>query len=440
MLTAYEADLVRRDPHIPGLATVLDPRSLASAVAGKRPELRLEAAERVAVRYRPGRQCSVTYRLQENSRERQVQATAVGPDAALLRKLARPPRETGLTVEPPLVLEAEGIAISMFPWDRKLTALPALFEPSARRALLADLLPDFSMEGELQTLSYRPERHYTARLDCGPRQWALKAYSPEGYAAAEVNALQLAKTGSPLARLAARSSEMHLLLFPWAPGRTLRDTLAEAEFDVALVERAGALLAALHVERSAGLPCRTRTDEVQTLQETTALIVQLCPELGESVARLIVEIAGRLEFAPAERALVHGDFSARQIVVEDGALTLLDTDDACRGDPACDLGNFLAKLHRDHLRGDLTSERLEACTAALLAGYREARGRLPPRIGLYVALALLRAAPHSFQHSEIDWPGRMAALVRRAGQIAVEGEGIAAEVERGGRHVACTCT
>src|SRR5205823_3667223 len=68
MLSLPDADLVRRDPALPGLGTVLDPARFVAALRAARPELGIEAVQVGYVHYKPGRECIVGYRLPRSER------------------------------------------------------------------------------------------------------------------------------------------------------------------------------------------------------------------------------------------------------------------------------------------------------------------------------------------------------------------------------------
>src|SRR5207247_2648316 len=70
MLSPPDADLVRRDPALPGLGTVLDPARFVAALRAARPELGIEAVQVGYVHYKPGRECIVGYRLARRARAR----------------------------------------------------------------------------------------------------------------------------------------------------------------------------------------------------------------------------------------------------------------------------------------------------------------------------------------------------------------------------------
>ena len=141
----------------------------------------------------------------------------------------------------------------------------------------------------------------------------------------------------------------------------------------------------------------------------------ICPQLARRADALAQRLGAQLAAAPAVRHPIHGDFSAKQVLVGDEGVAIIDFDLACYGDPAEDVGNFMAGVERYALRGDLSPRRVEALRDGLLEGYAlAARSRLPPRIGLYAAAGLLRRAGLPFCYREPDWERRTELLLERA--------------------------
>src|SRR5919201_2297370 len=81
MLSPADADLVRRDPALPGLALLLDPGAFAAALRRAAPRLGAEETRITYVRYKPGTSCLVGYRLVAAGRDTAVSAAAYRPDA-----------------------------------------------------------------------------------------------------------------------------------------------------------------------------------------------------------------------------------------------------------------------------------------------------------------------------------------------------------------------
>jgi 5-methylthioribose kinase len=74
------------------------------------------------------------------------------------------------------------------------------------------------------------------------------------------------------------------------------------------------------------------------------------PELASTIAALIAA----MNLPAAERTLVLGDFSPKNILVHSGGLILLDFECAHAGDPAFDLGFFLSHLYLKTIRAALS--------------------------------------------------------------------------------------
>lgn len=145
MLTPADVDLCRRDAAIPGLATVLDPDALISALE---PHLRLtegeiSSARSTYVRYKPGANCLVSYRARisgdAGGEEIHFHAKAYGADAPLKLKKARErPGVPGPFGPGRVALRNLGVVVSFFPNDDKLEtvrtgASPELLRRTATR-------------------------------------------------------------------------------------------------------------------------------------------------------------------------------------------------------------------------------------------------------------------------------------------------------------------
>ena len=106
---------------------------------------------------------------------------------------------------------------------------------------------------------------------------------------------------------------------------------------------------------------------------------------------------------------------AKQVVVcPDGRVGLLDLDDSARGDPATDIGNFLA--HAIAKAGSVSG----ACETRrrLLEGYaRLADPPDPERVARATAAALLELAHHPFRTRRPDWTRQVDERVHQAEQV-----------------------
>src|SRR5438067_12121248 len=184
MLCPADTDLVRRDPALPGLATLLDLDAFAAALRRAVPGLEVEGGRITYVRYKPATSCLVGYRLAAAGKAVVVAAAAYRPDAA--DKLAKAGRRPGLGR---VALGDRAIVVWFFPDDDELKVLLRLEDGEARTELLRQLLPARPdlWQGVLEPLQYKPARRYVGRLCTGgtPRA-VLRAYTRAGYEAARV--------------------------------------------------------------------------------------------------------------------------------------------------------------------------------------------------------------------------------------------------------------
>jgi len=142
MLSPNEADLVRRDPAIPGLATVLDPDAFAAALRGAAPEADLRSAQITYARYKPQNHCRLAYRLDLAGAELDADVRACRQDdlASWLEDHKKSgtagPLGPGHLVH--VVLEDCAVLVSAFPNDLKLPGLWRLTNPNERNRLLSE--------------------------------------------------------------------------------------------------------------------------------------------------------------------------------------------------------------------------------------------------------------------------------------------------------------
>jgi len=162
----------------------------------------------------------------------------------------------------------------------------------------------------------------------------------------------------------------HAGLLEYVPGRPL-GTLAGADF-VAACKEVGRALARLHasdVLLGRSWTARTEIDEL---------------------ARRFTASDGGPWLPPAPDTLVptHRDLNPSQVVVDAGAVRLIDFDEATMAPAGLDVGNFLAHLTKDVVQGRRPSTETESAGDAFLRGY----GRIPRDLWWWRRIALTRLA------------------------------------------------
>jgi hypothetical protein len=422
VLSPPDADLVRRERSLPGLAVLLDPEAFVRTLRPHVPGADLRGTSITYIRYKPGTNCLLTYRLETGGGPVTAYAKLYGRDAAV--KLRKGREREQVSAPSPLgpghiVLKEISAVVALFPNDGKMSVLKELPDPAAWRRRLGRLFPERPdlWECGIRTLAYKPERRYVGQLVAGEEPRAvLKYYSGEGFAQADANAGGFRSRG-PLrvARRIGRSKRRRILAFEWLRGRLLSEAILDAEPDLEGFAAAGAALAELHAQDPGGLAESTRKREAERLLALADGIAFLHPSVEGRVRSLARRLALLFPEDSAVPGPVHGDFYARQVLMDGGKAALLDLDRAVRGDPAADLGRFLGHLERDALRGVVPPGRAETIGTALIEGYRRAsRSPLPPGVEPHMAAALLSLAPDPFRLREPEWPERIEAILERA--------------------------
>ena len=413
--TTCERDLIRRDPLLPGLATVLEPNAFCEALRVALPNATITNPELTYLRYKPHTNCLVGYRLIIDGIREMLYATAY-PEGE-----EKPYKALGIysNDRPPLVLE-RGVVVRTFPTDRKLTALARIAADAPRAALLASALPEHPelWNAQLNVMRYKPERRLVAQLITkGEPQAVLKLYSEGDFDRAYRGARAFrpvaeATASLGLASLLGRSKRQRLLVTKWVPGRPFDGVLCAGEANAG--HQVGVALACLHDQTPEQLVTWSREDELRQLFAAAEAVAFLLPALAPRSAQLARRLASGLGAALATSTPVHGDFSADQALLTASGAALIDLDGAAFGDAAGDLGSFAAQLEYDVLSGSLPEDTAAGALEALLEGYREGRSYHPASVALYTAAGLLRLAPQPFRTRSADWPAQTEALLERA--------------------------
>jgi hypothetical protein len=330
-----------------------------------------------------------------------------------------------------------GLAVHPFPIDPGLPTLAAAMDPAAVDGLA-------TIRSNRQTTSVRLVHH--------PREGACVLrydLSPEGGPPGADHPVQVYgkvygdSTGDTVDRflrhcagrrhgagsLSARlptslgyDPAARLLLTRALPGRPLLPVVIRAALSSQpagdtgtmreMLTAAGRCLAVLHAGGPAPVPARWLADVIASVGREVELVAQVWPQPARRVARSLQHILSDVPRPPAGR-LCHGDFTPSQVLFTGtGVSGLVDLDTACWGDPAMDLGRFLASLDLLAVKAgaEATGSVLDVDADPFLSGYRQAcrdreleRGLLH-RVEVFRALSLARTALHACRALK---PGRL---------------------------------
>ncbi len=373
--------------------------------------------------FEPGRQCVVLYSLQFDEcaapPSRCVVTFAAG--ATLQDIYDRHYRNGGPSSTRPsparaLFVPDHQALIEFFPMDWKLPSLrratdPEEMAPALGRAHKADQ----GWSPDIEVLRYFPQRRCVLRYrerserSNGSKDVIGKVY-PKGPLAGQVarvmeylhaqgrahgviipKPLGVLDNGGPLLMESVRGNSLKAILWK-------AETNEEAKEATRL---AAVSLAALHTLRIESREVRSLETDLENVRERAAGLGLVAPQLGRQVQNLLHRIA-RSSHPPARptRSLIHGDYAPSQLIIDPaGRVAVLDFDRTCLGDPAIDVGNFMAKLHRravskgrDHYR---------QLSHYFLAQYQanQAKNDVHARVRLFQAIALVRMAVDRFRRS-----------------------------------------
>lgn len=352
-------DMAARDRRLPGLSTLLDPVALAEAVGAAAAHIR-------HVRYKPGTSVLAAFTTPDGAFWAGAWA---GPD----KPRSAQQRSSAVAALADVPWSAVGPARS----DRVLVR--GLVDAAAREPVWRDAA----------IVRHNPGRRLVARTG---GEYAKTA--PGRARTALDNADRLLRAGVPTLapRLVAADT--------WATA-TWGDGDLAATRSGAHARATGAALARLHRAPTHGA-ADAEGPGARALSAVRAVRTVL-PEAGPRA-----DAHARRLPAQGRRTLVHGDFSADQVLTgPESGIRLIDLDRMGLGDPALDIAGFAVE---EYVRSGKAT-----VTTALFAAYLEAGGPVTEaEWRAWTPLCVLERAIEPFRKAEHDWPSAVAERLDRA--------------------------
>lgn len=298
-----------------------------------------------------------------------------------------------------LVLNQGGnpVAVWRFPHDPYLPGLPSATDPSRVRELL-DRVGAPSGTPRLRTRAYRPSRRAVVEITVAGHASSRRVLYLKVLSGARATALadrhrQLVDH-VPVPRVIGVADRQGIVALEAMPGRTLREAATEG----AAMPEPEALLDLSRRLLASGLVSDRSPRDFADAGRHVDLLCELAPE-AERTIRRVADEASRVD-GPV--GVVHGDFHAGQVLVDDGAIVgLLDIDGAGDGLLAHDAGTLVAYLQvLGELRPDV-EDRLEAYAVQVADAYCPEVGRTALARATAGAWLALATAAHRSQ--EADW-------------------------------------
>jgi hypothetical protein len=427
------------DPGLPEFAIACDPRRMAELLRRHlrpRDGARIDGCTLEEFRHRPEKRSVLRYRLAlSGTPERRAWVTgtlyrperAPGRARAVAEEMAAAgPGGAGWDgpFEPVAFLPEVGMAVQVFPFDRRLPALrllaggptPELAAILARAAGVADGRPQ-RWAGEL--VRYRPELCAVFRhtLEAGGERhrFYVKVYPRREDLGVE---RRLAALGGRIGDFAVphvvtEVPDLNVLALSEVPGTPLDRLLVQGDGVAAAARVVGASLAAFNVEAAPPERRRTAAEDRAGIERSERMLSWARPDLARAIACVAERAGAALTDGPAYAT--HGDLKLDHVLLDDGRPALVDMDSCAAGDPVLDPATLLARMFAAPLeqpvgRGTARTAMdafADAYFATVPAGWRE-------RLGPHYAGALLEVGVSLFRRQVPGWAGAVAALVDEA--------------------------
>lgn len=379
------------DPMLPHLARALDGAAMHSVFASLLTGPTLLSCDVDRVKYRPQRNCSVSYRLRlidrDGRRFEQLVGARVCNGGDSLRRYQQALARGALrsAAGPSLShLSALDMVAFWLPNDAKLAAPALLFDDEKmRRQVLPDVVAALaaghgSLVNHRTTLvQFVPESRLCARVDLEMQSGTAAVYAKTDLerSGAATLALMQALHDSP-ARVHGRLRLAPPLLWQadtglhWqvsVAGRVLQEVHAEVAPHIAAA--VAQQLAALHATPVAGLPALGIATLAQQVHDSGALLARAQPAWRTRLQNVVSWLqAGVPGLADEPYVTLHGDLHLNNILVDGPGLVLIDFDSACRGPAVFELGGWIADtLYRCVLQGSDPRRAAPSCRAFLAA-------------------------------------------------------------------------
>jgi len=325
------------------------------------------------------------------------------------------------------------VSVLVSPLDPRFPQLIRLSDPRHVAAMLAGPLSQAADVGyRISTIRYRPGERHVLRYEPSappaastravfaklsrPDADVARAFRVATYVADRLDASGGGTRGlRPLAAVA----EDGVILFPEIFGRPLWELLRHHDVVTWHLQRAGCALRALHSGTASLAGARDGRDfaaEVEAVGRASEHICALLPRTGAVITDMLERARSVYDrLSPEAPTFTHGDFKADHLWVSGGCLMVLDFGSCAIGDPALDVGKFLADLR---WWSSLSGRGSASARGAFLESYgaqRSAARLLRTRV--YEALFLVVLAAHRVPLYHPGWAERTARLVQQAAAL-----------------------
>lgn len=423
MLSPDDLALCRRNTALVGLDKAFDPEYIASSLSEH--GIRIDDKDSVQayyIRHKPQTSTLIAYQFKHQNQEHSLYIRVHLPSAP--EKIDKPLKRAQTKSSPlgPAAIRLHDLCgvIIIFPHDHELSALSPIQSRLSQSAGRAEALAALSLPpgDALTRLAYKPERRYVGRLESDTQpSHVIKLYDRRTYQAFMDGAMQASRADLKFCQNALTTCDrQRLVVYPWLDGQPLTDLM---DGNLAILKDVAARLAEFHAaHQSPTLTCDPGSLLEQRIRGSVASIQEIAPELAEpslEIAEQLIEPWHTLvSTAPGKPTLIHGDFSADQVIISRDGPTFLDFDRSRFDLPVHDLGSFIARLEYQAVLGQSGPSQAPLARQILISSYQSANPSQPIRgLELSVAAHLLFLVSEPFRRRQPQWCDQMRQLLDR---------------------------
>lgn len=373
----------------------------------------------VDLRYRPGRRCVLQYAVAVAGED--GEAILSGPMAPRDGQGVAPRRSASRRARPDATLPALDLSLYRYPSDPELPGASRAMNPAAVSEAMAEAGGRRLALVAAHVLAYRPGLRATVGYDTAEGLALVgKVTRPSRARRLEADALLLGRLPATGLRLLLPTTvllDWPILLYDRVDGLSLSQKLEEGNADA----QAPALASALAAFHATSLPLerqREKNEEADRIAGHVDTLVALCPSQAPRLRRLGERLVAVIRAATTTPAIVHGDLHDENVLLGHDGISLIDLEEASRGDPVVDVARLLGSLRKRAVLEPALGRAADSFAGAFVEAYQ---GLRPFDQGLAVALEagfLLKSALHCFETQRPQWADDIDRLVGEAERLA----------------------
>lgn len=418
----------------PGFGKALDSdfmvQFISESFKKRRKDVLIEHLENVDVKFEPGRQCVILYRVKLYDRFFRKRWEQFFLGKVLMKDELPPtlPKEAFYSQE-------TGIILSPFPHDPVMDWLPSVYEKGYMKKRISAIID--TRRYQIQNLSvtllgYTPMMRATFL-------YKIKVHDKENNQTENWEWVGKTNHYKPSARVfinywALWKGAQHKVPMPkpmgflQVPPMTFQEKIAGIRLgaltgdpNISLILKHTAdLIAAFHNLKVPINNVRGLDQEIKNLNRWSDVVINLRPDLKMRMEVLRKDIVDTMGNWFSADHIIHADFHHTNLLVDGTFVQLIDMDEVTIGDPCVDIGRFLSSLRIPSLRTFGSFDGLKNERELFLEEYLKQSQQEVRKVRLFEAASLFTSAASAFRLQRQNWEIEVALLLEEAEKAFLE--------------------